>query len=153
MQDLAVQQLLDRAAIHDLLFRYARGVDAKNLDQVAACFARDAAYEGKLSHGTIADALKALKGAFERYHGTLHFVGNMLVEFDDGSHARCETYAIAYHRLKAGDGGQQYVTAVRYLDQLVRRDDRWCITHRTVRQEWERHDSVVPLRAPETAHA
>ena len=153
MQDLAVQQLLDRAAIHDLLLRYARAVDAKNLDQVAACFARDAAYEGALSHGTITDAIKALKSAFERYHNTLHFVGNVLVEFDDGTHARCETYAIAYHRLKAGDGGQQYVTAVRYLDQLARREDRWLITHRTVRCEWERHDAVVPLRAPETAHA
>jgi 3-phenylpropionate/cinnamic acid dioxygenase small subunit len=153
MQDLAVQQLLDRAAIHDLLLRYARAVDGKNLDQVAACFVRDASYEGALGRGTINDAIKNLKLAFERYHNTMHFIGNVLVDFDDGTHARAETYAIAYHRLKAGDGGQQYVTAVRYLDQLARHDAQWRITHRLVRREWDRHDAIVPLRAPETAHA
>ena len=153
MQDLAVQQLLDQAAIHDLLLRYARGVDTKNLELVASCFSRDAGYEGTLGRGTIGEALKSLKSAFERYHNTMHLIGNLCVDFDDGEHARCETYAIAYHRLKAGDGGQQYVTAIRYLDQLARHDGRWTIIHRTVRREWERHEEIVPLRAPETAHA
>lgn len=153
MRDLAVQQLIDRAAIHDLVLRYARAVDQKNLDHVAACFGRDAGYEGALGTGTITDALRALKSAFERYHGTMHFVGNVLVEFDDGEHARVETYAIAYHRLKAGDGERQYVTAVRYLDQVQRKDDRWLIVHRSVRRDWERHEEIVPLKAPETAHA
>lgn len=148
-----MQQLLDRAAIHDLLLRYARGVDGKNLEQVAACFTRDCGYEGALGRGAIADALRNLKAAFERYHNTMHLVANVLVDFDDAEHARCETYAIAYHRLKAGDGGQQYVTAVRYLDQLARRDGRWLIVHRRVHREWERHEEVLPLRAPETAHA
>lgn len=148
-----MQQLLDRAAIHDLLLHYARAVDNKNLDAVAHCFAPDAQYEGALGRGTIHDALQQLKGAFERYHATFHMVGNLYVTFDDASHARSETYAVAYHRLKAGDGGRQYVVAVRYLDQLARRDDRWQITHRTVRREWERHEDIVPLRAPETAHA
>ena len=148
-----MQQLLDRAAIHDLQLRYARGVDTKNLEQVAHCFTRDAGYDGALGHGTVADALQQLKAAFERYHNTMHFVGNVWVEFDDAAHARCETYAIAYHRLKAGDGGQQYVTAVRYLDQIACRDGHWVIVHRDVRREWERHEEIVPLRAPETAHA
>jgi hypothetical protein len=56
----ALQALLDRTAIHDLIMRYARGVDRRDLDLVASCFATDAAYEGSLGTGGIDVVLATL---------------------------------------------------------------------------------------------
>src|SRR5262249_30642744 len=73
-----LRELCDRAAIHDLLMRYARGVDRRDLDQVAACFAPDAGYEGSLGVGTIDVALAALRERMDRYQVTMHFLANEL---------------------------------------------------------------------------
>jgi hypothetical protein len=130
----AVQALLDRAAIQDVLLRYARGVDRRDLDLVASCFTADAAYDGALARGTIADALAALRVAVTRYTATLHFLGNQLIELDDDA-ARSETYALAHHRLA---DGTLRVVAVRYVDELVRRPEGWRIARRVAHREWER---------------
>ena len=132
--DQALGQLLDRAAIHDVLLRYARGVDRRDLDLVAACFTPDAAYEGSLAHGTIADALAALRVAVTRYTSTLHFLGNQVIELD-GDAARSETYALAHHLLP---DGTLRIVAVRYLDELVRQNGGWFIRRRVAQREWER---------------
>ena len=134
--DAALRKLLDRAAIQDVLLRYARGVDRRDLDLVASCFTADAAYDGMLARGTIADALGALRVAVTRYAGTMHFLGNQLIELD-GDRARSETYALAHHQLP--DGGLR-VVAVRYLDELVRRDGGWVICSRVAHREWERNE-------------
>jgi len=132
--EAALRRLLDRAAIEDVLRRYARGVDRRDLELVASCFTADAAYDGALARGTITDALAALRVALDRYASTLHFLGNQLVEVD-GDTARSETYALAHHRFA---DGTFRVVAVRYLDELVRVRDGWRICRRVARREWER---------------
>ena len=47
-------------AVRDLVYRYARGVDRRDLSLVDSCFAPGARYEGALASGTIADMLAAL---------------------------------------------------------------------------------------------
>ena len=138
----ALRDLSDRAAIHDLLMRYARGVDRRDLDLVASCFAPDAGYEGSLGVGTIAVALRALRDRMARYQTTMHFLSNQLIELD-GDTARCETYALVYHRLHAEEDAQDFIVGVRYLDQLARRSDGWRIVHRTATLEFQRYDPVV----------
>ncbi len=134
--DDAVQALVDRDAIRDVLLRYARGVDRRDIELVASCFTPDAGYEGSLARGTIVDALAALRVAFERYTRTLHFLGNQVIELD-GETARSETYCLAHHVLP--DGGLR-VVAVRYLDELSRDDRGWRIRRRVAQREWERVD-------------
>ena len=128
-----VQRLLDRAAIHDLLMRYARGVDRRDLALVAACFTPDAAYEGALGHGTVQDALARLAERLVVWETTMHVMANQLIELA-GDRAHSETYAIAYHRGRTGE----LVVGVRYLDDLVRRDGGWLICRRLVALDWQR---------------
>lgn len=137
-----VQALLDRAAIQDVLLRYARGVDRRDLAIVAACFAPEAAYDGALARGTIAQALPALARAFTRYASTMHFIGNQLIELD-GDRARSETYTVAYHRLLEPPPRDRTV-GIRYEDELARTGSGWCIVRRVVRLDWERIDVVQP---------
>ena len=137
--DAAIRHLLDRAAIQEVLLRYARGVDRGDLELVASCFTPDASYEGALASGTIADALDRLRDAMARYDGTMHFVGNQLIEID-GDTASSETYAVAYHRLTESGEVKLFTVGVRYLDELTRAGDEWRIRARVVKMEWQRTD-------------
>ena len=137
--DAAIRHLLDRAAIQEVLLRYARGVDRGDLELVASCFTPDASYEGALANGTIADALDRLRDAMARYDGTMHFVGNQLIEID-GDTASSETYAVAYHRLTESGEVKLFTVGVRYLDELTRAGDEWRIRARVVKMEWQRTD-------------
>lgn len=139
--DEAVRRLADRAAIQDVMLRYARGVDRKDLDLVASCFLPDAAYEGALAHGTITEALARLRTSMARYESTMHFVGNQLIEIS-GDSAQSETYAVAYHRLTEGNVTQLFAVGVRYLDELVRAGEQWRIRRRVVKTEWQRTDEI-----------
>lgn len=128
--------LVDRDALRDVLLAYARGVDAKDLARVAACFTPDAEYDGALGRGTIGDALRALDGAMRRYAATVHRIGNQTVAVD-GDQAHSETDCLAEHVL--GDGGHLLV-AVRYRDDLVRSPDGWRIARRAVTTLWQRRE-------------
>jgi hypothetical protein len=132
-----VRELMDRAAIHDVLLRYARGVDRKDLDLVASCFTPDATYEGALASGSARAALAALPERMARYASTMHVIGNHLIELD-GDRATSEAYAIAFHRRAGATEPADLVVGIRYVDELVRRGDRWQIRRRVVHREWTR---------------
>jgi ketosteroid isomerase-like protein len=140
--DAAVGELLDRAAIRDVLARYAHAVDRRDLAGVAACFTADAAYEGSLGEGSIEVALRALRERMAQYASTMHFLGNQLIELS-GDTATSETYAIAYHQLQVGDGRRNMAVGVRYLDTLARTPSGWLICRREVKLEWQRFDELV----------
>lgn len=140
--EAAVRGLLDRAAIRDVLLRYAHGVDRRDLAAVASCFTPDASYKGSLGEGSIDVALAALRDRMGQYASTMHLVANQLVEID-GDRATSETYAIAYHQMHGDEGRRNMAVGVRYLDTLVRVADGWRICHREVRLEWQRFDDLA----------
>jgi len=141
--DETVRALADRAAIQDVLLRYARGVDRRDLNLVASCFTPDASYEGALASGTIGDALARLRDRVTQYEATMHFIGNQLIEIHADT-ARSETYAIAYHRLTDQGVGKLFTVGVRYLDELTRGRDGWHIHRRVVATEWRRTETLEP---------
>lgn len=112
--------LRDRVAVREVVLRYARAVDRRDLQGVASCFTPDAAYSGALSQRSIGDAVATLERALSRWDVTLHVMGNQVVDLD-GDLARCETYAIAYHHRVAEGERRELAVAVIYRDELVRR--------------------------------
>jgi len=140
--EAAVKELLDRAAIQDVLLRYARAVDRRDVDGVAACFTADASYKGSLGEGAIEVALRALRERMTQYSSTMHFLGNQLIELA-GDHATSETSAIAYHQFERDDCRHNRAVGVRYLDTLLRTPSGWRICRRVVTLEWQRDDELV----------
>ncbi|HWP66842.1 MAG TPA: nuclear transport factor 2 family protein [Candidatus Limnocylindria bacterium] len=130
----SARDLAAALAVCDLLYRYARGVDRRDLDLVRSCFAPGARYDGALASGTVADMLAALPAAMARYAATLHFMGEPAVTID-GDAATSETPTVAYHVLR--DGGTLRTVAVRYVDRLEHGPDGWRITARRVLRCWE----------------
>ena len=143
VEDAAIGELRDRAAIRDLLMRYGHAVDRRDFERVAACFTPDASYDGTLGDGDIATALAALRERMARFESTMHFMSTQVIELA-GDTARCETYALVYHRTGSPEEGEQdLIVGVRYLDELVRHGATWRIRRRVAKMEWQRFDTVV----------
>jgi len=139
-----VARLLDDRAVRDVVLRYARGVDRRDLGLVRGCFEPGAPYEGSLATGTVDDALRALEDALGRWDSTMHFVGNQLVELD-GDRASCESYAIAFHRRDRVGDAAELVVGIRYEDELSRGATGWRIARRRACALWSRGSGPAPV--------
>jgi hypothetical protein len=138
--DAAVQTLLDRAEIEELVTRYVTGLDTLDADLYAGVFAEDAVFElpggvvhrGRAAIRTIVTDLQDSR-ARNQAAGTpsaslYHVMANTSIEIVDASNARHRSYA---QTVRAAEGGQFIVGFMgRYEDVLVKRDGRWYIQHR-----------------------
>jgi hypothetical protein len=137
-------ELVAREEIRDVLLRYARGIDRLDLDLVRSCYHDDAHDDHGAFRGDLEGFLAWVGDVLTYFDSTMHFIGNQLIEVD-GVVAHAESYCVAYHRRGAHDGEEPYdlVTALRYVDRLERRGDRWRIADRVCVFDWSRRDPVV----------
>ena len=147
MSDTALQDLLDTRAIVDLTIAYAWILDhgpRSDLDQV---FTSDAV---AILGGQRYDGLQAIVAKVESALGHLsisqHIVSNQQVVID-GDTATCRCYLHAQHTKRGTEGGDNYVIAGRYLDQVARTPQGWRITHRTLEFDWTEGNPKVVGRA------
>lgn len=141
LMDPAVQQLLDRQAIADVLYRRARAGDRSDADLAHTCYHAGATERHGMFDGLATEFIDVV--SFTRpkpgspIKSMLHVVTNILVEFADDAHAFVESYHVAYMTLN--DGNDSTVGG-RYLDRFERRDGRWAIAHRDVIFDWSRQE-------------
>ena len=148
--DPVVQELVDRAALHDLMVNYFRAVDRRDLDLLRTLFTPDTYVE--FSTGTRCtgvEEMAALVKSLERHELTMHFMGNHRMEIY-GDMANMSTNAIDFFRYT--EDGKKYDRwgGLRYVDRVVRRDGRWQIYFRVGIIDWRRVDAVVSPDAPIT---
>lgn len=128
-QEPAVQWLLDRAEIHDLMMQYALGVDLRDYERIRNCFASSfRAWYGPREF-TDADELIEFISGVEHFPSTTHFLGTQLIDVE-GDAAWMETYSLITHRPDLDDPAADWVAAGEYVDRLVREDGRWRIAER-----------------------
>jgi hypothetical protein len=144
--DPAVQWLLDRAEIHDLMMQYALGVDRRDYERIRNCFASSfrAAYGER--EFTDADPLIEFISGVEHFPSTTHFLGTQLIDVD-GDDAWMETYSLITHRPNEDDAGTDWVAAGSYVDRLVRENGRWRIAERGPSAARERPPSQPQFRS------
>ena len=130
----AVQRLVDRAEIEEVLNRYCRGVDRCDEAELAAVYHPD----GTDDHGTFKGsgrefATWACSGASTYWRASHHTVHNVIIDWVDQDAATVESSVLAFNQ-RSGDSddrtGTVEVFAGRYLDRFERRDGRWAIAHR-----------------------
>ena len=133
----ALQGLLDRAEISDLLARYSTALDAREWGLLHDVFVPDAECDyGSLGHPRSAEEIIALvRGTLDGLDATQHLVGNVVVAVD-GDAATAETYLIAQHIRRGAPGGEDYLIGARYSDRLARTPAGWRIAHRTIHRMW-----------------
>jgi hypothetical protein len=131
----------DRAAIRDVVLRYCRGVDRLDMDLV-----RSAYHPGGIDHhtgfsGTVEEYVAWVSTALQRLDGTMHIVGNQLVELS-GDVAVSETYGTAVHwGSPAEESRTNFTSGFRYVDLMTFEDGHWAIRERWAVREWTRSDA------------
>ena len=139
--DPAVQQLLDKQAIAEVLYRRARAGDRADAELAHTCYHEGATERHGMFDGLATEFIDVV--SFTRPKpGTpmkimVHVVTNILAEFEGPDRAFVESYHVAYMTL---NNGNDSVVGGRYLDTFERRDGRWAIVHRDVIFDWSRQE-------------
>ena len=120
--DPALQELVDKAAIRDLMARYARGIDRPDFDLIASSFTPDvdAKYGRWEAHGRD-DIVNKLRPGISRTDSSTHFMGDQQFQFN-GDIADVETYAIIYILYTLDSTQYQSMSGIHYEDKMVRID-------------------------------
>lgn len=141
-----IQRLIDRAAIQDLMSRYARGVDRRDWNTVAQTFHPDAHDDHGEYKGGVEGFLKWVSERHAKIPQSMHFLGNCLIEFTGPDVALVETYFIARQTISAdataaksmiegrgeSSGAAEAQIWGRYIDIAERRNGEWRTARRIV---------------------
>jgi hypothetical protein len=146
--DAAVQRLIDREEIADLLARYTFGLDTKDWALVRSCFT-DApvfVHPGGRVEG-VEGIIERARGALEQLDASQHLLGNVVVEVGrDGGAAHSVCYFQAQHLRAGTPGGDTYIIAGSYSDTLARTLDGWRIAERVQVYLWRDGNRAVVAR-------
>lgn len=142
----ALDRVIARWAIEDVLRRYCRAIDRCDEALLAGAFHPDA----HIDHPPLpADAAGFFREVMRLVRATgpsLHYLTNISCEFV-GNRAYTEAYFTAWHHVSANDDGGVFKTAGgddqyavmggRYVNWLECRDGDWRISHHSTMVEWE----------------
>lgn len=154
-----IQTVIDRAAIHDLVCRYSRGLDRIGEATLRSIYWDDAIEDrgAGLYIGNAQEWVRWTLGVLPAFALTQHGLMQSLVEVE-GDAAFGETYFQAYHRfapaaqpqaaalveksqadeLKWPEGETELIMAGRYLDRFEKRGGVWKIAYRKMVCDWVR---------------
>jgi 3-phenylpropionate/cinnamic acid dioxygenase small subunit len=137
-----IEIVIAQAAIAQVLYQYARGIDRQDWDLVCSCYHDDAFDD----HGAYKGNARGLVEWVAERHKTIpvsmHLITNVLIEVD-GTQARSEAYCITRQRVEADGRTIDTTVGVRYLDRFEQRGGPWKIAHRRVVFEFSRIDPVI----------
>ncbi len=122
----------------DLLQRYARAVDRRDLDALAGVFVPDAVLVGAHGNQTLEEWLATMRGP-RAFPTSMHVLGSPLVSLGaDGTTAALDTYAVVYQLGDKAAGQDDLTLGINYLDDAVLDDGRWVIARRESKTLWMR---------------
>ncbi len=137
-RDRAIDDVISKQEINDVLVKYARGVDRGDLELLKSCYHPDAIEE----HGPNFTGLASdyFEGAIDRIRamGTMcHYLCNVHIELE-GDKAYVETYVLTFVRLEKDGTDIDTFTGGRLCDKFERRDNAWKISDRKIVFDWNR---------------
>ena len=141
-----LQALLDRQAITDLTIAYGWILDHGPRSDLHEVFTPDAVavYGGEEFIGLDA-IVEKVEDSLGHLSVSQHIVTNQQVTIA-GDTASCRCYLHAQHTKRGTEGGDNFIVAGRYIDQLTRTADGWRITHRVLDVDWTEGNPRVTRR-------
>jgi hypothetical protein len=132
-RQVAVQQLLDKQAIAEVRYRRARAGDRSDAELAHACYHPGATERHGVFDGLASVFIDGVSFTRQKpgspIKGMMHFITNILCDFDDADHAFVESYHVAWCQMTEGTDA---TVVGRYLDKFEKRQGRWAIVHRDV---------------------
>lgn len=136
IDERAMQELIDKDAIRELVLLYSRAIDRKDVELLRDLYTEDATD----SHGDSFDGpadkyCEFIEQSLPYMPYSGHHVCNHMISVE-GDEANGEVYALAYHVIpnQSGDGtSEEDFMAVRYIDNYRRcTDGKWRFSKRVV---------------------
>ena len=135
-RDLAVQALLDKQGIYEVMARYSRALDRCDEQLLRSVFHPGAIMKhGDIFTGSAEEFCSHAIEELRKIGPTSHYVCNVLIELDE-DRAYTESYGIAYHRLEKDREPFDSFMAARILERYERRGGVWKIAYRWTLPEW-----------------
>lgn len=127
-------EMADREAIRDCLFRYSRGVDRGDAELLRSVY-----WPGAIDYhtgftGTGEEFIEWALPRLMEMEQNVHMIGNVFIRLD-GDTAEVESYLWSVS-VVPGDQPRQIMVSGRYLDKFEKRKDEWRIAERTVVHDW-----------------
>lgn len=131
--------LIDLELLRRFPQRYARAVDDRDHDALAALFDPDGSVDGTRGAQNVPDYLESMRNLPRSYTSSMHMLADPLIDFEAGSDvAHLDTYAVVFQTGPVSGEGGDLTLGMRYADDMVRRDGVWRIQHRVAKMEWMR---------------
>lgn len=137
-REAAIDALLDKQEIHEVLVKYCRGADRGDADLIADCYHSDAhENHGGTFEGPADDYVAMIRKVLPTAGTMTHLITNILIELD-GDKARSECYITTFSRRgEAGsDDAFDSITSARLIDDFEKRSGVWKIAKRRLSWEW-----------------
>ena len=131
--------LIDLESLRRVPQRYARAVDDRDHEALAALFDPDGTVDGTRGVQAVPEYLESMRNLPRSFTSSMHVLAEPLVDFEAGADtAHLDTYAVVYQTGPVSGEGSDLTLGMRYADDMIRRDGVWCIHHRVARMEWMR---------------
>jgi SnoaL-like domain len=141
----------DARSIYSTIARYCRSVDRQDWDGIRNVYSVDGIDHHTGFDGNADDYVTWLRSKLGNFVGTTHILGTHLVERTGHHEALSETYGTAVHwSADPDDPAGNFTSGFRYVDHMVRHDNRWLIRERFAVREWTISNAGRALR-PEAA--
>ena len=142
--EISPREAADRLAIRELVEAYAYCADTRDAAGQMALFtpdthflvfmdAKDPTPSWEL-HSR--EALAPVFADLNRYHATMHFIGQSTIDSLTADRATGRAYCIAHHVTLEGDHRRLMVAMLRYADTFVKADSQWLFAERRLYADW-----------------
>ncbi len=123
--------------IRQLMQRYARAVDDRDIEGLASLFHPEARITGTRAEQSLGEWLETMR-APRSVPSSMHFLGESLIEGNGPGRADVDTYAVVYQLGDASAGQGDLTLGMRYRDQVVEEQGRWVFKRRSSTVVWMR---------------
>jgi len=139
----ALQLMLDKMALHELVQNYCRAVDRRDYALLESVYHPDSIDDhSPMFKGSGPEFVRWVPSSVERFELTQHVIVSASFVVD-GTIAEGECFIVAYH-LRKQEPQRETIAHGRYLDRYEKRDGVWRIARRSVIYEKDRIDPVDP---------
>lgn len=134
----------DRLAIRELVDAYAYCADRRDAEGQMALFTTDThfvvymdAKDPTPSQELYSrQALAPVFADLNRYHATMHFIGQSTISSLAGNQATGQSYCLAHHLTINGDRRRLMIAALRYYDAFSKVEGAWLFSERRLYVDW-----------------
>jgi hypothetical protein len=146
-----LQDVADRQAITDLIYRYCRSVDRLDIPLGHSIWHQDgyADYGAAVYQGNGRGVIDHICAQHRHTLHHSHQVSNIIIDLD-GDRAGSESYVTACLRVRRGEQLKHMTVWGRYIDQWSRRDGRWGLDKRISIRDFDEVRDVTAMYEHDT---